>query len=72
MNEEPNCTYCGKSLGNSYTFSYGFPGIPRVYGCDRKWCKFMTKFRRKRNNYLRPFVKRLHAIVNESNTSNDW
>lgn len=33
------CTYCGKSLGSKYSFSYGIPNIPRTYKCNREDCE---------------------------------
>lgn len=63
-NSKNKCSYCNKNLGNKYTFGYGFPGIPRKYGCDRLTCKIIRKFRRKRNNNLRPFMKRLNELCN--------
>jgi hypothetical protein len=38
MSDQPNCTYCGNPVGAKYSFSYGFPGVPRVYKCDRAEC----------------------------------
>jgi len=32
------CTYCKLPLTENHSFSYGFPGVPRVYKCDRPSC----------------------------------
>jgi hypothetical protein len=32
------CSYCQKPLTTNHSFSYGFPGVPRVYKCDRTEC----------------------------------
>jgi len=32
------CTYCKLPLTKNHSFSYGFPGVPRVYRCDRPSC----------------------------------
>ena len=64
--KEEKCTHCKKPLGNSYTFSYGFPNIPREYGCSRFLCKLSRKLRitGRAKSYLKPFVKRLYELVN--------
>jgi len=36
MNER--CSYCGRPLRSKYGLSYGVPGMPRVFKCDRWWC----------------------------------
>ena len=63
--KKEKCSYCHKELGNKYTFTYGMPGVTQLLGCDRNICKFMRKFRRERNKYLKPFVKRLYEIVSK-------
>lgn len=54
-----SCTYCGKPLGKKYGFSYGVPGIPRVYACDRFLCKLkrkvISKFKKMLNAYLKKY-----------------
>lgn len=37
------CSYCGKILTNKHTFSYGIPGIKRVFGCSRWWCRWLRQ-----------------------------
>ena len=32
------CSYCQKPLTTNHRFSYGFPGVSRVYKCDRAEC----------------------------------
>ena len=60
MNKEESslCSYCEKPIGKKYTFSYGFPGIPRVYGCDRWLCKMKRKINIK--GLLGPLIKKLN------------
>jgi len=41
---ENKCTYCGKELRNKSSFSYGFPGVEKVFACDRHCCAFYRKF----------------------------
>ena len=67
MSESLKCTYCKKSLGNEYTFSYGVLGIPRVFGCSRWVCKTFKRFkiRSKVKKWLRPYVERIYKIVQE-------
>jgi len=38
-NKKPICTYCGKPVRDKHTFSYGFPGMKRAFGCDRLCCR---------------------------------
>ena len=46
--DRPKCSYCGKPCGSSYSFSYGVPGIPRIFSCYRRWCRFTRNRRRLR------------------------
>ena len=59
-NPENLCTYCGKSLGSSYWFSYGIPGIKRTYSCERLLCRT----RKERDKQIIKFMRKLNKIVN--------
>lgn len=41
--DKPKCSYCGRGLTAKYNFSYGVPGLPRIYGCKRWWCKLLRR-----------------------------
>lgn len=43
VNKKPRCTYCGKPVRNKYSFSYGVPGVVRVFGCDRLGCRIFRR-----------------------------
>ena len=61
----PKCTYCGKELGSNYSFSYGLPGIERVYGCSRLVCR-MTRRRGDRTKAcVRRFVLQLVELLKD-------
>jgi len=61
--DKPICSYCHQPVGNKHTFSYGIPGIKRVFGCDRWWCKTWRPLKEKRNKAVVNFVKRLYALL---------
>ena len=35
---QEQCSYCKRPLTDNHSFSYGVPGVPRVYKCDRADC----------------------------------
>jgi len=39
--EKEKCTYCHRTLTPKHSFSYGMPGIKRVFACDRLSCKIL-------------------------------
>ena len=57
---EDKCTYCGKELGSKYTFSYGIPGVTRIYGCNRWVCKLNCKLQSKIKVVLWPVIDNLY------------
>jgi len=61
------CSYCSKSLTDKYYFSYGVPGLPRIYGCDRVICKVKRNAVRKVKKVIRPAVMRLAKWVSTLN-----
>lgn len=55
------CSYCCKPLTPIHTFSYGISGAPRVFGCNRWWCRHVTRKIRIRLIFVRyyPMTQRI-------------
>lgn len=34
------CTYCEMPLTSTCSMSMPIQGVPRIYSCNREWCKF--------------------------------
>lgn len=58
-----NCSYCGKPLRAKYKFSYGIPGIPQVFACDRKLCHAQRVVVRKVKDLLMPIIRKLSKWI---------
>ncbi len=56
------CSYCRKPLTPSHTFSYGVPGVPRVFGCNRWWCRHVTR-KIAKSRRIRAVFTYLRAVV---------
>ena len=60
------CSFCGKPLGLSYKFSYGFPGVvPRVYHCDRLLCNknWSTKLKAIKVSVINYLILKLKSMI---------
>jgi len=48
--DQDRCSYCGLPNTSSVSFSYGFPGVPRIYKCNRWWRHLLPIINWKRFN----------------------
>jgi len=64
MAKDDTCSYCGKPLGKSYSFSYGIPGLARTFACQRLYCKATRAMIVRLKKYLKPTIQKLNHWVN--------
>lgn len=39
------CSYCDLEMGHKGSFSYGVPGVTRIYCCHREWLHNLSSCR---------------------------